>query len=121
MKQYSKFLSVNKMKIVLFLTVVCFLLKDAIETQGDASMSLQKKSKNTSSLSTLPDFFMRINRNNEQHSMSGVDDDAFRRLQEKRKYTATHPDAFQRLQKMKMNRAKWFKDEPYVEEILTNQ
>ena len=53
--------------------------------------------------------------------MSGVDDDAFRRLQEKRKYTATHPDAFQRLQKMKMNRANWFKDEPYVDEILTNQ
>ena len=53
--------------------------------------------------------------------MLGADNDAFRRLQEKRKYTTTHPDAISGLQKMKKNRAKWFKDEPFVEEILTNQ
>ena len=81
---------------------------------------------------------MRINRNNEQNSRLGADNDAFMKLQEKRKYTATHPDAFLRLQEkrkytytlpdafsslqtMKKNRAKWFKDEPYVEEIQTNQ
>ena len=109
------------MKIVLFLIVVCYFLQDAIEAQDYASMLLQKKRKHTSSRPTLPDFFMRINRNNEQHSMSGADDDAFRRLQEKRKYTATNPDAFSKLEKMKKNHAKWFKDEPYVEEILTNQ
>ena len=48
-------LSINKIKIVLFLTVVCFLLQDAIEAQEDASMSLQKKSKYTSAHPTLPD------------------------------------------------------------------
>ena len=54
----------------------------------------------------------------EKRKYKNTDQDAFSRLQEKRKYTSSHSDA---LQKMKMNRAKWFEDEPYEEVILTKQ
>jgi hypothetical protein len=45
MGKYSKVLSINKMKIVLYLTAICFLLQDAIEA-----------------------YSIRINRNNEQNN-----------------------------------------------------
>jgi hypothetical protein len=45
MGKFSKVLSINKMKIVLYVTGICFLLQDAIEA-----------------------YSMRINRNNEQNN-----------------------------------------------------
>ena len=48
-----------------------------------------------------------------QPPIADDDIDAFKRLQKKRKNTASRPDDLMGLAKMKMNRAKWFKDEPY--------